>query len=62
MDYHTDLTLSHVEQMAAQASAANRQAEHDKTVRTLEDLIKHDPDRADLYRRCLVRLEGGYDL
>ena len=62
MDYHTDLTLSYVEQMAAQATAANHQAEHDRTVRTLEDLIEHDPDRADLYRGCLAKLEGGYDL
>lgn len=55
MNWKTTMNLDLIEAQA-------RLAEHDRTVRTLEDLIKHDPDRADLYRRCLVRLEGGYDL
>lgn len=43
-------------------NAQARQAEHDQTVRTLQDLIQHDPERADLYRGCLDKLRTGYDL
>ena len=39
-----------------------RRSEHDRTVRTLQDLIVSDPARADLYRGCLAKLEEGYDL
>lgn len=36
--------------------------EHDQTVRTLEDLLADCPRYAALWRRCLAKLESGYDL
>ena len=44
------------------AQGAGRQGEHDRAVRTLEDLIIHQPKYAELWRRCLAKLEEGYDL
>lgn len=41
---------------------AGRQEEHDRAVRTLEDLIIHQPKYSELWRRCLAKLEEGYDL
>jgi hypothetical protein len=43
-------------------AAQSRLAEHIRTIRTLEDLIQHDPGHAELYRGCLEKLGEGYDL
>lgn len=49
-------------------SVPTRKAEHDRTVRTLKDLITHAQERGDadmesLFRQCLATYEkAGYDL
>jgi hypothetical protein len=37
---------------------AIRRKEHDRTVRTLEDLIEHDTPRKAFWRRCLALYES----
>ena len=57
----------YLDMMDAQSSAPARKAEHDRTVRTLIDLIAHarekgDADMEDFFKQCLAKLETGYDL
>ena len=60
-------TAMYLDMMDAQSSVPARKAEHDRTVRTLKDLIAHARERGDadmerLFRQCLAKLEEGYDL
>lgn len=59
-------TSMYLDLMDAQSAPA-RKAEHDRTAETLKDLIAHAQERGDedmeaLFRRCLAKLESGYDL
>lgn len=60
-------TSMYLDLMEAQSSAPARKAEHDRTAETLKDLIacareRGDADMEDFFKRCLAKLESGYDL
>lgn len=60
MNWQTAMNLDLIE---SQANAANRQAEHDKTVRTLKDLIDRDAPRRAFWQGVLVKYqEKAWDL
>jgi hypothetical protein len=51
-------TAMYLDLMEAQFNTA----EHDRTIQTLESLVKSDPEHAELWRGCLEKIRAGYDL